>query len=54
MGEKERADHNIEVSAEMVEAGVKALYEAIGYQFNGDPRETVEHVFRQMALARER
>jgi len=41
----------IEVIPAMVEAGRKALYEAIGYQFESDPREAVVHVFKRMVRA---
>lgn len=41
----------VEITPEMIEAGAAALYEVIGYQFNGDPRDAAEHVFKQMSQA---
>ena len=40
------------VTHEMIEAGIRALHESIGFQHEGDPEEAVIEVFRAMSASR--
>ncbi len=41
-------DHKIEVTPEMINAGKSALWDAMGYQLDGDPSAGVEAAFLAM------
>ena len=43
-------ENDIEITPEMIDVGVSALWRAMGFQLDGDPREGVSDAFRAMAL----
>jgi len=44
----DRPEFEIEITREMIEAGVFALHDAMGFQLDGPPSDGVIEVFRAM------
>lgn len=42
---------NLKITPEMIQAGVRALHEEIGHDFNGWPEDVVQAVFARMLSA---